>query len=67
MEIVQRVDKGGIEAGIGALSAAKLAVVVGDVLEKDAHNEHAKERGKGDSDPRCTTKQIPEQFDQVPA
>ena len=64
---MQRVNKGGIEAFLGALSAAKLAVVVGDVLEKDANDEHAKERGQGDGDARHVTEQIPKQFDQVPA
>ena len=66
VQIVQRVNEGGIEAVLGALSAAKLAIVVGDVLEKDANDEHAKERGQGDSDARYVTKQIPKQFDQVP-
>ena len=63
VKIMQRINKGGIQASLSALSAAKLAIVVGDVLEKDANDEHTKERRQGHSDARYATKQIPQQLD----
>ena len=65
VEIVQRVNKGGIQSSLSALGAAKLSDVVRDVLQEDPNDKHSKERRQGHGDARNTTKQIPQQLDKV--
>ena len=65
VEIVQRVNKGGIQSRLSALGAAKLSDVVRDVLEEDPNDKHPKERRQGHGDARNATEQIPQQLDKV--
>ena len=57
-KVVQRINKSCILPVDGALSAPKLAKVVGDVLQEDAHHQHAKERRQRHSDTRNVAEQI---------
>ena len=62
-KVVQRINKSCILPVDGALSAPKLAKVVGDVLEKDPDHQHAKQRRQHDVHPHQLAQKSAKKFD----
>ena len=63
VQVVQRVDKGGVPSVDGALGTSELAEVVRDVLEQHPDHEHAKEGRQNDVHPHQLAQKAAEQFD----
>ena len=63
VQVVQRVDKGGVPPVDGALGTSELAEVVRDVLEQHPDHEHAKEGRQNDVHPHQLAQKAAEQFD----
>ena len=63
IQVVQRVDKGGVPPVDGALGTSELAEVVRNVLEQHPDHEHAKEGRQNDVHPHQLAQKAAEQFD----
>ena len=63
VQVVQRVDKGGVPPVDGALGTSELAKVVRDVLEQHPDHEHAKEGRQNDVHTHQLAQKAAEQFD----
>ena len=63
VQVVQRVDKGGVPPVDGALGSSELAEVVRNVLEQHPDHEHAKEGRQNDVHPHQLAQKVAEQFD----
>ena len=62
-KVVQRINKSCILPVDGALSAPKLAKVVGDVLEKDPDHQHTEQRWQHNVHPHQLAQKAAEHFD----
>ena len=62
-KVVQRINKSCILPVDGALSAPKLAKVVGDVLEKDPNHEHSKQGWQHNVDTHQLAQKSAKKFD----
>ena len=63
IQVVQRVDKGGVPPVDGALGTSELAEVVRDVLEQHPDHEHAKEGRQNDVHTHQLAQKAAEHFD----